>query len=217
MPRPARTAEPRDTPLRDTKTMTLTTRRPWWAALTLAALTAGCSGSEDATTATPNTSPTTAAPTAGPAPETPLATPATNQGEMKAAPGSSADAAKSDTSAEKKGDAGSKEEMPKVEAPKVDSPKGDAAKDDASKKDAAKTASVKLEADEIAEIKKLPAGEQDMALKQAVCPASGEHLGSMGTPIKVSAEGKTFYLCCKNCEKEVKADPKSVVAKLKDQ
>ena len=208
-------------------TLTLTTRRPWWAALTLAALAAGCSGGEDATTATPNTSvssPPAATPSSGAAPATTNAMPgATNQGEMKAAPGSTPDAAKSDTSAEKKGDAGSKEEMPRVEAPKVESPKGDAAKDDASKKDdsskkdAAKTTSVKLEADEIAEIKKLPAGEQDMALKQAVCPASGEHLGSMGTPIKVSAEGKTFYLCCKNCEKEVKADPKSVVAKLKDQ
>lgn len=195
--------------------MTLTTRRPWWAALTLAALTAGCSGGDDATTATPNTSTTTATPASGPAPETPTASSTPNQGEMKAAPGGSADAAKSDSSAEKKGDAGSKDEMPKVEAPKVESPRGDPAKDDASKGGAAKTASVQLDADELAEIKKLSAGEQDVARKQAVCPASGEHLGSMGKPIKVSAEGKSFYICCQSCEKEVKADPKSVLAKLK--
>ncbi len=36
----------------------------------------------------------------------------------------------------------------------------------------------------------------------------------MGTPIKVTAEGKTFYLCCKGCKKDVDADPKAVVAKL---
>ena len=36
----------------------------------------------------------------------------------------------------------------------------------------------------------------------------------MGVPIRVTAEGKTFFLCCKSCEKEVKADPKAIVAKL---
>lgn len=80
--------------------------------------------------------------------------------------------------------------------------------------DAPKAAAVKLDDTELAEIKKLPEDEQAVAIKQAVCPASGEHLGSMGTPIKVSAEGKTFYLCCKGCNADLKADPKSVVAKL---
>ena len=51
-----------------------------------------------------------------------------------------------------------------------------------------------LGADELAEIKKLPADEQAVALKQIVCPVSGEHLGSMGVPLKVTAEGKTFSL-----------------------
>ena len=88
---------------------------------------------------------------------------------------------------------------PAAEAPKADAPKAEA---------------VKLTEDELAEIKKLPADEQDAALKQAVCPVSGEHLGSMALPIKVSAEGKTFYLCCKGCQKEVESDPKGVVAKL---
>ena len=34
-----------------------------------------------------------------------------------------------------------------------------------------------------------------------------DHLGSMGKPIKVSAEGRTFFLCCEGCEKEVKSRP----------
>ena len=33
-------------------------------------------------------------------------------------------------------------------------------------------------------------------------------------PIKVDAEGRTFYLCCKSCEDDVKKDPKGVLAKL---
>jgi YHS domain-containing protein len=36
----------------------------------------------------------------------------------------------------------------------------------------------------------------------------------MGVPLKVSAEGKTFFLCCKGCNKELKANPQAVVAKL---
>jgi YHS domain-containing protein len=54
-----------------------------------------------------------------------------------------------------------------------------------------------------------------VALKQLVCPVSDEHLGSMGTPLKVTAEGQTFYICCKGCNKDVKDDPAAVVAKLK--
>ena len=103
-----------------------------------------------------------------------------------------------------------KPEMPaddiKIEAPKIEPPtKGDAPKS---------AATPKLSDVEIAEIKALPADEQPVALKQAVCPVSGEHLGSMDTPIKVTAEGKTFFICCKSCKKEVDKDPKAVLAKL---
>ena len=52
---------------------------------------------------------------------------------------------------------------------------------------------VKLTDAQIAKIKTLPVGEQE-AVKQAVCPVSGDHLGTMGTPFKISTEGRTFYL-----------------------
>jgi hypothetical protein len=39
----------------------------------------------------------------------------------------------------------------------------------------------------------------------------------MGKPLKTSAEGRTFYLCCKGCEDDLKADPKAVIAKLDKQ
>jgi hypothetical protein len=101
--------------------------------------------------------------------------------------------------------------MPEIEGPKVEPPKKEG---EGESKEPGKTASVTLSEEEVAEIKKLPANEQTVALKQAVCPVSGEHLGEMGMPLKVSAEGRTFYLCCKSCNKEVVADPKGVVAKL---
>jgi YHS domain-containing protein len=36
----------------------------------------------------------------------------------------------------------------------------------------------------------------------------------MDKPIKVTAEGRTFFLCCESCEDKVKSDPKGVIAKL---
>ena len=36
----------------------------------------------------------------------------------------------------------------------------------------------------------------------------------MGKPFKVTAEGRTFYLCCKAARTRFKADPKKFIAKL---
>jgi len=113
-----------------------------------------------------------------------------------------------------KPDASGKDDAPKVDAPKVDAPKLDAPKDEAPKDAPKAAAAASLSDEEVAEIKKLPAAEQTVALKQIICPASGENLGSMGKPVKVTAKGKTFFLCCSSCEKDVKADPDAVLAKL---
>ncbi|MDR3634106.1 MAG: hypothetical protein P4L84_09890 [Isosphaeraceae bacterium] len=170
-------------------------RKFWWAGLTLAAFV-GCAEETQTTPSTPAATP-------GPAPTTP--------------PGP---AAKTDTPEPAK-EADQKEmekpESPPASAPKVDAPKVDAPKIDAPKPDADKKAeSVKLNDEELAAIKKLPADEQPLALKQLICPVSDEHLGAMDTPIKVTAEGKTFFLCCKGCKKELDADAKAVLAKLKN-
>lgn len=39
------------------------------------------------------------------------------------------------------------------------------------------------------------------------CPVSGDELGEMGKPIKVSNEGTDVYLCCKSCIKDFNKDP----------
>lgn len=97
---------------------------------------------------------------------------------------------------------------PAIEAPKVEPP---------AKDEAAKSAAVQLSPAELAEIKKLanPA-DQAAAIKQAICPISGGHLGDpdMGAPVKVSAEGQSFFICCKGCEKEALANAKDILAKL---
>jgi len=98
-------------------------------------------------------------------------------------------------------------------APKIEAPQPTPATKDEPK--AAEAAPAALSSEEVAEVKKLPGGESELALKQKVCPVSGENLGSMGVPLKITAEGQTFYLCCGGCKKEVTADPAAVVAKLK--
>jgi YHS domain-containing protein len=109
-------------------------------------------------------------------------------------------------------DAAPKPDEPKPDAPKPDAPKPDEPKSDAPKGEAA--ASAALGAEEIAQIKKLPEADQPIALAQVTCPVSGEKLGEMGVPLKVTAGGESFFLCCKGCKKEVDKDPAAIVAKL---
>lgn len=52
------------------------------------------------------------------------------------------------------------------------------------------------------------------ALAQKVCPVSGEPLGSMGTPIKVTADGRDVFLCCESCKEKFEANPAEFLAKL---
>jgi hypothetical protein len=93
------------------------------------------------------------------------------------------------------------DDPPAVEGPKAENAKAD-------------TGSTILTADELAAIKELPAAEQAAAIQQAVCPVSTHHLGSMDKPVKVTAEGRSFYICCEGCEKEVKSNPQAIIAKL---
>jgi YHS domain-containing protein len=97
------------------------------------------------------------------------------------------------------------------EGPKVEGPKSEGTKPGG---DQASAGSKAFTDDELAAIKELPAEEQSVAIKQVSCPVSGDHLGSMGKPYKTSAQGQTFYLCCKSCQDKVKADPAGVLAKL---
>jgi YHS domain-containing protein len=54
------------------------------------------------------------------------------------------------------------------------------------------------------------------AEKQRVCPVTGEVLGSMGKPYKISVKGQTVFLCCSGCEEEIRNDPDKFLAKIKE-
>jgi hypothetical protein len=184
-------------------------RKAWWATLLLTAFV-GCTNEEPAGENPPPTPPSTPEATA------PAATPPA--AEKAPEGGMSSDMNKGEP-AKPEGlpptDVAPKEEAPKEEAKelKLDAPAvTPPAKEE--KKEAAATSP--LTAEELAELASLSAADKDLALKQVVCPVSGENLGSMGVPLKVSAEGKTFLICCKGCNADVKENPKEVVAKLKN-
>jgi hypothetical protein len=161
--------------------------RRLWAIVAVLALS-GCAG-EDASP--PPASSPSPKPTAGPA--------APAEGISPAKP--------SETRKPEPGAAGStKDHSGPADAPPLEAPKTGAAPADAAK--------TKFSEKQLANIKQLPESEQAAAIKQGVCPVSGGTLGSMGMPMKITAEGRTFYLCCDNCEDKVKADPKAIVAKL---
>lgn len=56
--------------------------------------------------------------------------------------------------------------------------------------------------------------DRALAEKQKVCPVSGETLGAMGKPYKVTVKGQEVLLCCPGCEAEIKKDPEKYMAKL---
>lgn len=58
-------------------------------------------------------------------------------------------------------------------------------------------------------------GPDDLALVEAqewCAVATGNRLGSMDVPVKVSVKGQPVFLCCKGCAKRVEADPDGTLA-----
>jgi hypothetical protein len=49
------------------------------------------------------------------------------------------------------------------------------------------------------ELSKLSPEDRKRALAQKVCPVTSEPLGSMGPPLKVTVDGKSFFVCCEGC------------------
>jgi hypothetical protein len=49
---------------------------------------------------------------------------------------------------------------------------------------------------------------------QRVCPVSGETLGAMGKPVKITVNGREVFLCCSGCEDAIRKSPDKYLAKL---
>jgi hypothetical protein len=60
---------------------------------------------------------------------------------------------------------------------------------------------------------KLTDVDRKAAMAQKVCPVTEERLFSMGTPIKVTAEGRQFFICCASCEDDAASDFDAYFAK----
>ncbi|MBX9622638.1 MAG: efflux RND transporter periplasmic adaptor subunit [Gemmataceae bacterium] len=66
-----------------------------------------------------------------------------------------------------------------------------------------------------AELAKLSGPDRKLAEKQRLCPVSGERLGSMGVPVKLTVGGKEAFVCCKGCTKSVEAKPQEMLGKVR--
>lgn len=79
-------------------------------------------------------------------------------------------------------------------------------------------ASEEIEQDDDARIKaslaSLSTEDRELAMKQKVCPISGDPLGMMGTPIKVDVEGHTVFVCCAGCKDPLLEDANAYLVKL---
>jgi hypothetical protein len=56
-------------------------------------------------------------------------------------------------------------------------------------------------------ISRTTAADQAAISAQRVCKVSGEPLGSMGVPIKVTRGDRSIFLCCPGCVKSIQANP----------
>jgi YHS domain-containing protein len=83
-----------------------------------------------------------------------------------------------------------------------------------STKDTKSSASAAAASDDVSGLKELDAADRKLAEKQKVCPVSGEKLGSMGKPFKMTLQNRTFFLCCDGCEETVKKEPEKYLKKV---
>jgi hypothetical protein len=60
----------------------------------------------------------------------------------------------------------------------------------------------------------LPEADRELAVKQRICPVSGNPLGSMGKPVEVTVKGRRVFLCCDGCREEIEKEPDKYLAKI---
>jgi RND family efflux transporter MFP subunit len=68
----------------------------------------------------------------------------------------------------------------------------------------------------VAGLSQLTPDDRKRAVAQRLCPVQQKPLGLMGKPVEVKRNGATFFVCCKACEDEAKADPKGMLKKVEE-
>ena len=67
-----------------------------------------------------------------------------------------------------------------------------------------------------AALDKLPPVDRALAKAQRTCPIIADSaLGSMGTPVKLTLEGETVFVCCEGCREAALENPLATLARLK--
>lgn len=61
---------------------------------------------------------------------------------------------------------------------------------------------------------KLSESDRASAMKQHVCPVSGEMLGTMGEPVKLTVNDQEVWICCNGCKKDLLDNPDKYLSKL---
>ena len=64
------------------------------------------------------------------------------------------------------------------------------------------------------ELAQLSDDDRAAVYKQKTCPVSGDALGSMGKPYKVTVKDREVFLCCSGCKGEITENPDKFLAKL---
>jgi Cu(I)/Ag(I) efflux system membrane fusion protein len=67
-----------------------------------------------------------------------------------------------------------------------------------------------------AALAKLSPADRRLAADQRACPITGEPLGSMGAPIKVTIESQPVFLCCAGCKSEALKHPQETLKKVEE-
>ncbi|MGO9110573.1 MAG: TRASH domain-containing protein [Thermoguttaceae bacterium] len=94
--------------------------------------------------------------------------------------------------------------------PAKETSKDSSGKDAAAGKDAGKAG------EDLPGLKELNEADRKLAEQQKFCPKTGELLGSMGKPYKITLNNRVVFLCCEGCEEEVKKDPAKYLKILDD-
>ena len=67
-----------------------------------------------------------------------------------------------------------------------------------------------------ASLDKLSPEDRKLADEQKTCPITGEPLGSMGVPPKLTIKDQTVFVCCAICKKKAESEPEKTLKAVAD-
>ena len=84
------------------------------------------------------------------------------------------------------------------------------------KADAKPMASNPIESEVKASLDLLSPEDRKLAEEQKTCPVTGEPLGSMGVPPKLTIKDQPVFICCASCRKKAESEPDKTLKAVAD-